>query len=215
MPAYMIDSITTVTHKIRKGRHQLLIAPITTAVPTRMEDIITPESWVLGTGYSFWGETTRDGTTVTPNITRDPGTRSDQRRGAAAKGAVTEQSFAASFTSLYTDIAALAKSWHLQQVTAQAAVTVAPPRVAATRAKIGVPDTLIPVRFVIVQQNSTLVPGKTRGLIDVLWFPIATLLGEALTFGGEGERSQAISVELEEDTDGGNSYGYIFEESPV
>lgn len=208
MAVSLINSVALQETNIWKGGHLLLLGDPTTppAFPTKIEDVIAPDTFAFKTGWSFFTATDENGFDIQPTYEVDKGIPTDQRKYNLLKGDVDTVAWSGSGTALYSDLTTLKKLWNLGGITAIAAV--AGTTVAQRVANIGVPERLLEQQVAIVQQNN-----KTKKL-RVLVFRKGTFTEpQAMKAAGRSVSSNAFTVTFDPDTTivDGSDFGKIFE----
>lgn len=163
MASPLVKGLSIDEAKIWTGGHRLVYAPIATAFPTDLDDIVNMTTWALATGWVDFGPTTDDGFEITREGDVNEGIAIDQRDYNLGAGNYANVTMGGSCTAMYTDSATLKLKWEFGATTAVAGGTVPQSSTA-----MGSPSTPIKRRLAVLQQN-------TNGYLRAFVFRQATV----------------------------------------
>lgn len=108
--ATLFDSVVDEA-KVYKGASRVVIAAATAdggpSFPSKIEDVINVTTFVLASGWTDIGATTRDGAKLTRTVEMEEGVETDQLAVAILKGYPKKWEGQVAFTWLHTDVDSL------------------------------------------------------------------------------------------------------------
>jgi len=207
----MADTLTSVMtldeNKVYRGPSRLVYGRIGLTEPTKIEDVIDPDTFVLTSGYNDWGFTSEDGVTITRETEPFDGIPLDQRKTNLYEGEPEDWSMSLSCDMVDADLSTLIRNWELGELTALASEA---GRVAQKKTTIGAPQALTERRLVVLQADN-----KTSRL-RMFWFRKTIPMqesSETQIYDG-GAAMVPLSMKLDQDldvTDANGPFGLIFE----
>jgi hypothetical protein len=207
MATSLVTNLSIDLAKIWTGGHRLVYAPIETAFPGDLEDIINVSTWALETGWVDFGPTTDDGFEITREGDVNEGVAIDQRDYNLGAGNYANVSMGGSCTAMYTDSATLKLKWEFGTTTAIPIGTGV--TITQSSTAMGSPATPTPRRLAVLQQN-------TNGLLRAFVFRRATveLGGSVALHKGDPEGTEVTFVfQPDPSITDGSDFGVLLEQT--
>jgi len=205
--ADLFDSVVDES-KVYKGAGRVVYGLATDdggpSFPTKIEDVIDPSTFVLASGWTDIGATTRDGVKVTRTVEMEEGVETDQLAASILKGYPKKWEGQASFTWLHTDVDSLKIAFEADDPSA-----VAGSEGDQKELKFGSPTSLTERQLCVIQRHSRTNKYRMVALRRV----IKSAEEIELAFQSEDATKVAMSFDLLADTEQavGENFGSVFE----
>ena len=173
--------------KIFKGAGRVVYAAAAQTFPAAIADVINPTTFVLASGWSDFGATTRDGITITRGFDKDEGVEVDQLATNVLKGGVKNWRGQVGMTLLHSSLEMMKIAMEGDDIQTNS----------ERYMDVGSPSAVTDRKLAVIQKHS-----KT-GNLRVFAFRKASLAAEELSIAFQSEEPSSIPLtfDLEADLD--------------